>query len=171
MKKFFTFAFFVCTFVITVLAQNECKLCGDWIGTKQECVGPKEYENYKIHVRIRDYDGNISVRVKYYPKNNPNSVKYWGDAEISSFTENNISFVSHYGDDYDWDNSDRMNGRVIYRASYDFLCTIRYLGGTIKLSYKSRATYYDRNNNLIGTEYRPESSYFESVLYKDGEDW
>lgn len=171
MKKLFTLAFFVCTFSLTVLAQNDCKLCGDWIGTKLECVGPKEYENYKLHVRIRKYDGDISVRVKYYPRNNPSSIKYWGDGEITSISEDVLTFVSHIGDDYDWDNSDRINGRVIYKSSYDNVCTIRYLGGKIELSYKARATYYDKNNNVIGTEYRPESSYFEYVLYKDGEDW
>ena len=149
-------------------------MCGDWIGTYTISIPDPEPDggmidqNMKMLIRIKQYGDDMSIRVKTFPVNEPNDIKYWSDCEITNATDNSISFTSSAGDSFDWDNNDRKNGRVINKASYYCMCILDYRNGKIVLSRHFHVDYYDRYNSYIdGRDY----GYETISLYQEDDDW
>lgn len=156
------------------LRAQDCKMCGDWIGTYTISIpdpdpdGGMIDENVKMYVRIKRYGDDMSVRVKTHPVKDSNNIKYWSDCNITDLTNNSISFTSFVTDSNDWDNNDRINGRVINKASYSVICRLCYQNGKMVMSRHFHVDYFDRNNYWIdGNDYA-----FETIsLYLEEDDW
>lgn len=174
MKKVIALFLILFTFFTTTLAQNDCQMCGDWIGTYSMSVidpdpdGSFIYEKCKMHIRIKQHGNNMSVRVKTYFVKNPNDIQYWNDCNITSVSENSISFSTFVRDSFDWNSSDRKNGKIINKASYWNICTLSYERGKLVLYEHLYTEYYDKNGAIIGTHSNPISSV---SLYQDDDDW
>lgn len=173
MKKTIFFLLLFLFFEAIATAQD-CKMCGDWIGTYTISIPDPEPDggmidqNMKMLIRIKQYGDDMSIRVKTFPVNEPNDIKYWPDCEITNATDNSISFTSSAGDSFDWDNNDRKNGRVINKASYYCMCILDYRNGKIVLSRHFHVDYYDRYNSYIdGRDY----GYETISLYQEDDDW
>lgn len=155
------------------LRAQDCKMCGDWIGTYTISIpdpdpdGGMIDENVKMYVRIKRYGDDMSVRVKTHPVKDPNNLRYF-DCSITNTTNNSISFTAFVGDDYDWDNTDKKNGRIIYKASYYWVCLITYYSGKMVLSRHFRADYYDKYNSWIDAH---DAGYETITLYQEDDDW
>ena len=167
-------SFFLVIITATCFAQNDCKLCGDWMGIYTIQVpdpnpdGGIIDEDERMYIRIKQLGNEMSVRVKICPVKEPNNVHYWSDCEITNLTDTSISFTSFIKDDYDWNNSDRKNGRVIEKASYYALCCISYYNGKIVMSYHMHVDYYDKYSALIqGRNF----GYETITLYQGDDDW
>ena len=156
------------------LCAQDCKMCGDWIGTYTISIpdpdpdGGMIDQHVKMYVRIKQFGEDLSVRVKSYPVDEPNNVKYWSDCEITNTTTSSISFTSYADDSYEWDNTDKKNGRIIYKALYFRECVLDYYSGKIVLSLHFHVDYYDRYNSWIDGH---DFGYETITLYQDDEDW
>lgn len=174
MKKTLTLLITLCTLSALSFAQENCKLCGTWIGTFTLPVpdpdpdGDIANETFKMYIRVRQHGNNYSVRVKTFPIKETDNIKYWNNCEVTSISEESITFSSFVRDCYDWSNSDRKNGRVIHKTSYWNICTLTYHSVKLVLSQHLHTKYYDKNGTLIGTHNNP-SSYIS--LYQDNDDW
>lgn len=173
MKKILALLSILFTFIVTTLAQNDCKMCGTWNGTYSITFPDPNLDELvdevrKIIIRIKQYGDDISVRVKNYPVKDPSNVHYWNDCKITNVSENAISFSSFVRDSFDWDSSDRKNGRIINKASYWNICTLSYEKGKLILSEHLYTEYYAKNGDIIGTHNSPISSV---SLYQDDDDW
>lgn len=170
-KSIATFLFLV---IGTIVSAQDCKMCGDWIGTYTiEVPDPNPdrgliHENRKMFIRIKQYGNDKSVRVKTTPVKEPNDINYWSECEITNSTDNSISFTSFVAEDYDWDNNDKTNGRIIYKATYYWVCSINYYSGKIVLSRRFHVDYYDKYNSWIDDH---DASYETITLYQEDDDW
>lgn len=110
----------------------------------------------------------MSVRVKTHSVKEPANIQYWNSCEITSVSENSISFSTFLRDSFDWNSSDIKNGKIINKASYWNICTLSYKRGELILFEHLYTEYYDENGDIIGAHSNPISSI---SLYQDDDDW
>lgn len=174
MKKAICFLVLLMGMMAMPLLAQDCKMCGDWTGNftiqipDPDPEGGMIDEQIKMYVRIKQYGDDVSVRVKTHPTKDPGEIKYWSDCNITDYDTGSISFTSSAGDTYDWDDTDRKNGRIISKASYYAICRLNYQNGKIVMYRHFRVDYYDRNDCWIdGRDY----AYETISLYQEDDDW
>ena len=179
MKKVFALVITLCTLTTLSFAQDDCKMCGDWVGVYNGTkLHPTEDRlipaDYKLYVRIKNIEDNITVRLKCQLADNSAAAWYMNEWKVSEYSENRIVLVWDGGDDdNDGDGWGIIKGEkcayrrdVIY-ASLELTKGVLYFdGGT------NYGTYYDDSGNKI------DSFHFEAsiparkvTLYKDDDDW
>lgn len=179
MKKLFALTLMMLPLALPLFAQDDCKMCGDWVGvyngTKphptEERLIPADY---KLYVRIKRIEDNISVRLKCQLADNSAAAWYMNDWKVSDYSENRIVLVWDGGDDDNGgDGWDIINGKkcayrrdIIY-ASLELTKGILYFnGGT------NYGTWYDKYGNVLDTFHFDASIPARNVtLYKDDDDW
>lgn len=170
MKKVIALLLILFTFFTTTLAQNDCKMCGDWIGTKAAPSSPRgdmTVHTTKTFVRIKKYEDNYTVRVKNYAIDDPSDIRYWNDCKITSTSANSISFISFVDDEYDWTDTYKK-GIKVHKASYHVIGNLTYSEGIVSFSYHMHVSYYNKSNELLDSE---DCYYTEIKLYKNEDDW
>lgn len=164
------FVFHLC--IITMIAQTS-PIVGTWEGTLTTQIPDKDSDGLtnsqsKIVVRITQYGEEYGVRVKNILVDDPSKVHYWSDCKIIHSGESEVKWSSHINTSYDWDNSDRKNGKVIYCADYSWICTASFSNGRIIYIRHMHTDYKDQNGSIIGTHDNPSENI---LLYKQENDW
>lgn len=149
------------------MAQDDCKMCGDWVGTFKGVVG----EQCKIYLRIRQYGEEIKIRTKL---ETPNGITYdyMAPTKILSVTENSIEYSS--GED---DNPlpSYLNETITgWSNTFDYYI-IRFKDGYIHLlNHRRFIDEYNKNKVFM---YRREVERSRLIpildvdLYKVEDDW
>ena len=157
---------------INIIAQTS-SIVGTWEGTitmqipDSESDGMKDFQS-KIVLRITQYGEEYGVRVKNIPIDDPSKVYYWNDCRIIQSDKSEVKWSSHIRTSYDWDSSDRKNGRVIYCADYSWIYSASFYNGRVNLVRYMHTDYKDQNGSLIGTHDNPSE---KILLYKQDNDW
>lgn len=153
---------------------QDCNLCGTWEGVYKILVpdpnpeGDVLEESQKMVLRIKIYGDDATIRVKSIPIKDPSNVKYWSDCIVSYYDGNTIKWSSYNSTSYDWNNSDRKNGKIIYCAEYTWIGSATFSNGCLRFSYYMHSSYKDKNGNEIGTHDTPTK---HLTMYKDEGDW
>lgn len=156
------------------LVAQDCKMCGDWIGT---CSLDHEWDpvyktmvkkTYRIFVRIKRVDENPIVRLKLIPTDG-GETWYQDPCNIEAFTTNSIAWSVFIRDDSDWDENDRLNGIIIGSAKYYHYYEATYYSGYMHLTCKVVTKYYSRSGDYIDLDSGP--IHINTNVYKDDEDW
>lgn len=121
----------------------------------------------KMIIRINSIEDETVLRVKVSPLNNPTEIHYWNDCVVSNSNESSIEWTSFVRTSYDWDNSDKKNGKTIYKVDYWWACSAKLNKGKLHMTYYLHSNYFDKQGNIIGTHNNPPDNI---TLYKD-DDW
>lgn len=167
----------LCALILTVMATplvaQDCKICGDWIGT---CSLDHEWDpvyktmtkkTYKIYVRIKQEEQNHFVRVKLVPLDG-GETWYQEPCNIKYITSNSITWSVFLRDDSNWDDSDKYNGLTIGYAKYYHYYKVVSCDGYLCLTCQVIVQYYSRSGSFIGTDKGP--FHIRTNIYKD-DDW
>lgn len=137
---------------VTCLAQDDCKLCGTWIGKwhgQQINKNTDEYDyGYWLkYIRIDKYGDEYKIRIKYeFPDHNWTSYES-DDCIVIEASDNNIRFklISKLTPDY-------TNDKITSYGNMERYYEIKYKNGYVHLTrYAQKQFEYDRNKNLTRT--------------------
>lgn len=179
MKKTLTLLITLCILTTLSYAQDDCKMCGDWVGVYTGTkIHPTEDRlipaDYKLYVRISIIENNISIRLKYQIVDNSFAAVYMNEWTVSDHSEDRIFLMLDSGnDDNEGGGWGLKNGkycayrRDVIHASLELKNGILFFyGGT------NYITWYDKNGNVIDTSHHDAIYPTRKVtLFKGGDDW
>lgn len=174
MKKKLIYMFFLLLSVIGLMAQ-ESKMYGDWQGYYDTKEPNENWEmvpvHMKMYVRIKSQGGKLSVRVKNYPMENPSKITYWNNCNITRQTSTSISFsslINTVNERWNDTESERVNGKVVFKYSVYYDSYAYLEEGTLNLTYHLRYVYYGRDDEVIGYS---DGIADNVTLYQEEDDW
>lgn len=176
MKRISIILFMVLTYSYTYAQQPA--ICGDWTGIYESSIisddvdeeGDKYFvtKDFKRIIRIKQTEGQYTVRMKIQRADGTGSVSYIPNAQIINASDTHIFWKHDRGNEYDWSPSAKHNGRTIGHAAYTYYCSVTLHNGALNYSEYWITTYYDKQGYRIDDQKWGEHSY---NLYKDEEDW
>ena len=158
MKKItllFVFLFGIMT--ATCFAQEDCKMCGDWVGVYESSkMHPTEDRlipaDWKMYIRIKKIDGFYNARVKTRIADNSMEYVYWTDWKMYQAYDNKIILRWEVKDDKVYDD-------VYFTLTYN-QGILYFDGGTIHRTY-----YANKSKQTLPAPFSP------VTLYKEENDW
>lgn len=177
MKKMVLLISLCLTGIYPVFAQDNCKICGDWIGT---CSLDDGYDTedktmirktYKIFVRIKQAEDNPIVRVKLVPVEGGNTW-YLDNCEIMDASDSFMQWSKLREIDTDCDDEsyrEVVNGSKVGRVERYFIENVKYSNGVLHFTRNMWVVYYNPAGVQLHTEVV--RNIISTTLYKDDNDW
>lgn len=178
MKKIFSSFLPLFLFSTMAFTQENCKICGDWVGVYNQELGKYDQTedtfipaNYKLYVRIKKIDGTYIVRVKYQIADGSMAVNYTPDCIITNSTDTKISWHWDWGND---DNGgDSWGDGIAYVHNTSYL-TVFLENGRLVYTGKGIIKEYNRRGDLVKQWESPHGVFPSGdrvILYKEDDDW
>lgn len=175
MKKTLTLLITLCTLSALSFAQENCKLCGTWIGSWTGTQINTETEQYdygtwKIYIRINKYGDNYKIRIKKEFPDHGWTRYVNDDCTILDVDANSIHFKLTSSLLYSLVNN------VVTYSNEERYYSLVYLDGYAHLTLNAVIGYeYDRNRRFIkkynGLPYKVKTPEDDIDLFKDEENW
>lgn len=170
MKRPVLFIFTLLCF-INVMAQD-LPLAGTWEGTLSMPIPDANSDGmrgwqYKVIIRIKQYDENYVVRMKHVPVEEPSKVKYFDNITVLNASPTSLAWSCDTGESYDCDWN--ANGQAVDKTEYSYRCCVEYSKGRLLYSYYMHSIYKSKNGRIIGTHDTPLLG--KTHLYKEEADW
>lgn len=159
----------ICT--ANVVAQ-ESKLVGTWEGTLTSDIpdpnsdGTMDYQ-FKVFVRIKQYDEDFIVRMKFVPQDEHSKGKYFDNSTIIGSSSTSLTW--NCGSAKSYDCGYVVNGQTVYSAEFSYNCSVLFDKGRLLYSYYMHTIYKNKNGNIIGTHDTP--ILCKTYLYQQEENW
>lgn len=181
MKKITVLLFFFVVTSISVFAQTDCKMCGDWIGSWQE-IYPYDFESEddgdwrlgKVtrYIRIRKYGDEYKIRIKSSYVDIGRTVYDEDEFDILNVTDTSIYWKAISAIDVHYD----QNNRIKYYDQTIIYYIITYRNGYIHFQMTdSYYLEYDNNKRLVSTtdfiNDQKDKPRYNLDLFKEDNDW
>ena len=183
-KRILLFVFLLGIMTVTCFAQDNCKMCGDWVGTvwksyphNTKSDGSADWQMGKMiqYIRIKRFGDEYKIRLKHQYVDGDIGTVYNNDeitilnATDTSIYYKTIDYMSCNYDQYD---------RITDCSRVEKFFIITYHNGYIHQNLTAvQALRYDSNKQYVGTTRENLSSWLETFpeynldLYKEENDW
>lgn len=160
-----------------VFAQDDCKLCGDWVGT---CSLDSEYDtenkvmiqkNYKLVIRINQGEERPIVRVKMVPTDGGDTW-YLDNCNIMESSDTYLQWSILRSVDTDCDDEsyrEAAHWHRVGKVELYFVESVKYRNSVLHFNRDLWEVYYDTKGMYITT--KTVKNILSTTLYKDGDDW
>lgn len=186
--KTILFTFLLGITTVTCFAQDDCKMCGDWVGVYQTAYPRTEYERDNAqsmadfkegkvikYIRINKFGDSYKIRIKTIYEGFTGCVYEQDKIDILKTTDYSIYYKKTTEMDAEYD----VNDRVMGYSNLEYFFLITYDNGYMQHEIVDvYVNEYDRNKNLIrkyqdsALEYAKNPSWGYNIdLYKEENDW
>ena len=160
----------MCMLSVMSIHAQESPLVGTWEGTYTAHDPDKEEaEQFKLIIRIKQYDNEYVVKVKTCSIEDPSKAPlYWDDCNVIFSNESTIIWDSVNLNINSSDNTYKIDGQIVTCLEYHELCTVKYKTGRLLFE----KNLYNLCKNREGNIFKDIKDYsWKVTLYKDEEGW